>query len=266
MQNDSILKTFTVATLLCIVCSLIVSSAVVKLRPIQQENKILDIKKNLLLSAGLIKSFDVSKEEILQAYKKITPMVVDLAVGDFVTDISAEEFDPGVAIKDPKQIITIPKDLDQARIIFRTKYAKIYYVKEFGEIKQIILPIYGKGLWSTMYGFLAMSADLKTINGIGFYSHGETPGLGGEIDNPRWKALWKDKIAYNENLKVLIGVGKKNSSTDSSSYIDGVSGATLTMNGVYDTIHYWLGEHGYKNIIAKLKEQFASAGGPSDES
>ena len=60
-----------------------------------------------------------------------------------------------------------------------------------GALDLVVLPVHGLGLWSILYGFVALDADLETIRGLTYYEHKETPGLGGEVDNPRWKSLWK---------------------------------------------------------------------------
>ena len=112
--------------------------------------------------------------------------------------------------------------------------------------------IRGYGLWGTLYGYLSLSSDLNTVQGIEYYEHKETPGLGGEVDNPNWKDGWKGKKIFTEtgvvNLKVVKG-------TSSSDYeIDGISGATLTTNGVTNMIQYWLGDEAYGPVLRNLKE------------
>ena len=98
-------------------------------------------------------------------------------------------------------------------------------------------------LWSTLYGFLALDARTFEIQGITFYQHGETPGLGGEIDNPKWKALWPGKRAFDENMNPVIEVVKGQASADNE--VDGLSGATMTSRGVTNLLRFWLGENGY---------------------
>ena len=112
-----------------------------------------------------------------------------------------------------------------------------------------------------MYGYLAISNDLNTIVGLEFYEHKETPGLGAEVDNPNWKALWRGKKIYDENGKILIKVvkGKVDNKANMSSYeVDGLSGATLTSNGVSNLLAYWLGNDGFKNFLDNLKKEKAS--------
>ncbi len=134
----------------------------------------------------------------------------------------------------------------------------VYFIKEGEEINKIILPVYGKGLWSTMYAFLALDKDFKTVTGVTFYEHGETPGLGGEIENPRWNTLWKGKKAFDENnnvqLEIIKGVVDRNR-PEANYQIDGLSGATITARGVDKMIKFWLGDYGYTPFLNKLREE-----------
>jgi Na+-transporting NADH:ubiquinone oxidoreductase subunit C len=126
------------------------------------------------------------------------------------------------------------------------------------QIEQIILPVRGKGLWSTMYGFLALSPSLEDVKGLSFYKHGETPGLGGEIDNPSWKAQFPGKKIFSENGEPMITVlkGKVNPQDPMAKYqVDGLSGATITSNGVANLLKFWLGEEGFGHYFDKLKAQ-----------
>ncbi len=131
----------------------------------------------------------------------------------------------------------------------------VYLVMKNDRTEKVILPIYGKGLWSTMYGFIALDDDLETIRGITFYDPAETPGLGGEIDNPRWKIIWKGKKVYDKNGNVKISVikGKVDQLKPNAEYqVDGITGATLTARGVDSTIKFWLGNNGYGPFLKKL--------------
>ncbi len=255
MQNETT-KTLAVAAILCIICSVLVSGAAVSLKPRQVENKKLDVKKNLLLASGLLKNAKASKEEVLKAFSTVEARVIDLSTGEF-TDVDAESFDARKAAKTVGQFYKIPKKQDFAGIKKRAKLSKVFFTKENGQISMIILPVFGKGLWSTMYGFLALAPDTKTVKGIGFYEHGETPGLGGEIDNPNWKAGWKGKVIYNDDFKLVLKVIKgmvNKQAANAKHQIDGLSGATLTANGVTGLVKYWLGDDAFGPFLAKFRE------------
>jgi Na+-transporting NADH:ubiquinone oxidoreductase subunit C len=252
-SNDSTGKTLIVAFALCIVCSVIVSSAVVLLKPTQEINKALDRKQNILAAAGML----VEGESVEEQFSRINTRVVDLRTGEFVdeADIPAK-YDQRKAAKDPDLSEALTPQQDLAKISRREQYAYVYLVQNpQGDIEKIILPIRGYGLWSTLHGFIALESDANTIAGLGFYEHGETPGLGGEVDNPRWKALWPGKQVYRDG-KVNVGLIK--GAVDSASVnapweVDGLAGATLTSRGVTNLVQFWLGENGFEPFLNNLR-------------
>lgn len=243
-------KTLLVAFVLCIVCSVLVSGAAVSLKPMQEVNKKLDVKKNLLVAAGLVKS-SASKDEIEEAFTNVKPLLVNLETGDLVEG-DVGNYDQKKAAKKKGLNKMIDSAMDKAGIKMRAKTAKAYLIQENGETTMLVLPVHGKGLWSTMYGFLVLEPSTTTVKGIGFYSHGETPGLGGEIDNPSWKATWAGKKLLGDSFEPVLRVVKGAAKTDTE--IDGLSGATLTANGVTGTIQYWLGKDGFGPFLAKFRE------------
>ncbi|QGY40447.1 Na(+)-translocating NADH-quinone reductase subunit C [Pseudodesulfovibrio cashew] len=250
MSNDSTKKVFGVAFTLCLVCSLLVAAAAVGLKPIQEANKVNERKENILKAAGIYNE----DESVDEQYKQIESKVVDLATGEYV-DVDAVAFDQRKAAKDPEASIVIPPAEDQAGIGHRSKLANVYLLKEDGQLKRVILPIHGKGLWSTMYGFIALGPDLNTVKNFGFYEHGETPGLGGEVDNPDWKGLWIGKKVYNDQGQAVIDVIKGNVSADDpkAAYkVDGLAGATLTGRGVTNLVQYWLNTGGFGPYLKRL--------------
>ncbi|MEE9448612.1 MAG: Na(+)-translocating NADH-quinone reductase subunit C [Ignavibacteriaceae bacterium] len=261
MSNDSIKKTVLVVLGVCLVCSLLVSTAAVKLFPLQEENRKLDKVKNILVAGELFSE----GTDIAKTYdEKIEPVLIELATGESVSEenfddvLNEENFDITVLANHPKYGRSIPQPQDLANIKVSPKYMLVYFVKEGEEIKRIILPVYGKGLWSTMYAFLALDKDLKTVTGVTFYEHGETPGLGGEIENPRWNNLWKGKEAFDENNNVQLEIikGIVNRTRPEANYqIDGLSGATITARGVDKMIKFWLGDNGYALFLNKLREE-----------
>ncbi|ODS24621.1 Na(+)-translocating NADH-quinone reductase subunit C [Candidatus Endobugula sertula] len=250
-SNDSIQKIFTVAFLLCIVCSIIVSTAAVMLKPAQIENKSRDFKINILKAGGLYKE----GESINEQFSRITTKLVDLESGHYTDAVDVNTYDQRKASKDPRLSDPLSSADDIAKISNREKYAKVYLVQEGDNVKKVILPIKGYGLWSTLYGFISLNADLNTVSGLTFYEHGETPGLGGEVDNPNWKKLWSGKKVYTDDTVALTVIkGKVSSTTPNPEYkIDGLSGATLTTRGVDNLVKFWMGNMGYSKFLNNLK-------------
>ncbi|MCL4158041.1 UNVERIFIED_CONTAM: hypothetical protein GTU68_043287, partial [Idotea baltica] len=193
LPNDSKKKTIAVALATCLVCSVLVSVAAVALKPLQESNKAFDKKRNILQIAGLMEE----GKSVDELFKQIEPRVVDVATGEYRQ-----------ASNDPAQNVILDSSDDIAGIKRRAKYASVYLVKDGDAVKSYILPIKGYGLWSTLYGFLALESDAKTVVGLGYYEHAETPGLGGEVDNPGWKAKWIGKEVFDDDNQVFIEVVK----------------------------------------------------------
>ncbi len=253
LSNDSLEKTIAVALSLCFVCAILVSFAAVALRPIQATNKAMDMKKNILEVAGLL----TDEANIHQDFAdKIEEKLVNIETGEYVEDMDPAQYDQRKAAKDPAQNIAISSDKDIASIRTKAKIAKVYLVKEGDAIKSIILPVHGYGLWSTMYGFLALEADGQTVKSINFYDQAETPGLGGEVVNPNWRALWQGKKVYNEAGEPVLGLvkGVVDPSKPGSEYkVDGLAGATLTSKGVSNLIQYWMSAEGFAPYLEKIR-------------
>lgn len=250
-MRDTVRKTFLVALTLCVVCSVVVSAFAVGLREAQQRNKTEDMQRNILVAAG---AYDPERT-VAEQFANVDKQLVDLATGEVVgpeAGVDPETYDQRKAAGDAGLSVAIPPSEDIAGIKRREKYAFVYRIlAEDGSVSQYVFPIYGKGLWSTLYGFIALASDLDTVTGITFYQHAETPGLGGEVDNPRWKALWEGKEAYEDGEVALRVV--KGEAHDREHHIDGMSGATITSRGVSNLVQYWLGERGFGSYVEKQK-------------
>ncbi|MFO7552639.1 MAG: Na(+)-translocating NADH-quinone reductase subunit C [Haliea sp.] len=251
-KNDGIRKTLLVAFSLCIVCSVVVSTAAVLLKPAQEANKTLDRKRNILAAAGMLQEGTSIEEQFAQ----IQTRVVDLRTGRFTDAVDPASYEPVKAAKDPSRSMNLSQQEDIAGIGRREDYALVYLVESAsGDWDKVILPVRGYGLWSTLYGFIALESDANTVAGLGFYEHGETPGLGGEVDNPRWKSQWPGKQVYRDGeVEIALAKGSVDPSSDNAAWrVDGLSGATLTARGVTQLVQFWLGEQGYEPFLNNLK-------------
>lgn len=182
--------------------------------------------------------------------------MIDLETGEYSTELDAATYDEIKAAKDPQLNVKIPKENDLASIRMRPKLMPVYQVKEDDKVTQLILPVNGYGLWSTLYGFLAVENDGQTIVGLSYYQHAETPGLGGEVDNPKWKKIWSGKKIYGPDGDVAISVIKGTvvpGATGEEFQVDGLAGATLTSRGVSNMLKYWMGTQGYQNYLTKIQ-------------
>ena len=230
----------------CIACAIIVSVTAVSVRPEQNLNIENEKKIKILAAAG------IETDKVDEEFSRIKTVFVDFETDKLVTIDPA--YDHIKAASNPDLSTVIPKADDIAVLKRRENIGTIYvWVDEKNAIEKLVLPIRGYGLWGTLYGYLSLDSDLNTVRGIEYYDHKETPGLGGEVDNPNWKSDWYGKRIYNDDGSVGLYVTKGASSTDYE--IDGISGATLTTNGVSNMIKYWLGDDGYGPIIKNLNEE-----------
>ena len=248
-NNESVQKTITVALVLCLVCEVVVSSAAVILRPAQAVNEKANMQMNILQAAGL---YD-PQQSIQEQFQIVTTRFVNLETGEFVEGMDAERYNQRKASKDPSMNRVLSGEEDIASIKRQAKIAKIYLVENGDQIEKIILPIHGYGLWSTLYGFMALEGDGNTVAGLGFYEHAETPGLGGEVDNPNWKAQWTGKQVYNGEA-VALRLVKGGADRLDSYGVDALSGATLTSRGVDNLLKFWMSDAGFKPFLDNLKQ------------
>ena len=244
-KKETLGKTIGVVVAVCLVCSIIVSGAAVGLRDLQSFNASLDMKTNILSAADLLDDASNSKQITAIYNERVEEKYVDLATGEYVEKPS-EDFNMYKAAKSE----TLGVRVENSNVGFkqRSKVASVYLITGAdGEVSRIIMPVHGSGLWDLMYGFLAVDNDGQTIRELIYYQHKETPGLGAEILNPAWQAKWDGKKLYKDG-KVAISVDKNVGNNDPYA-VDALSGATLTSNGVENTLRYWASENGYGNYL-----------------
>ena len=254
-MQGSVGYNLTFAAAVCLVCAVVVSSAAVSLADRQDRNAALDKQRSVLLAGGLARDDEaLSADEIAARFAPITPVVVDLATGEAVAGADPAGFDQRAAANDPARSRVAPENA--SRVMRLPTDALVYEVRDAGgRLDMVVLPVEGLGLWGTLYGFVALDGDLQTIRGLTFYEHKETPGLGGEVDNPRWKALWPGRQAFDEALAPIISVTKGPAGpVETDPYeVDGLSGATMTSRGVTNLLRFWLGPDGFGPYLTRLR-------------
>lgn len=238
MNISSTRYTFVFAVIVCVVSAVMLSVFSEGLRPQKELNEELDVKKNIL-KAVVLKDPVTPKmkgAEVLKVYNsKIEEIVIDKE-GNVV------------AGKTPKQLTEKDKDL-----------YPLYIYKEDGRVMAYAFPVVGQGLWSTLYGYLAVEADATTIRGVTFYKHGETPGLGGEIEKEWFQNNFKGKTVYSvKEHKLTPTVVVKGRAADVVGkdelgyHVDGITAATLTGKGVTELMARWITV--YDAYLSKLRK------------
>lgn len=252
-------KTILVATVLSVVCSIALAAAVTLLKPIQDTNRALEKQRKILAAAQVLEEGTGSPQEVHKQFERFQRYLVNLDTGEFKQIKTDDPYDQRKASKDNKRSIVLSSEQDIAGLKRRVNEADIYVLRDAsGKAESMVLPISGYGLWSTLYGYIVLKADAGTVVGITFTEHAETPGLGGEVDNPKWKALWPGKQVFDAKGNPALGLIKGNVDPAKPSAIhqvDGLSGATLTSNGVSRLVKFWMGDLGFRKFLNKVRQE-----------
>jgi Na+-transporting NADH:ubiquinone oxidoreductase subunit C len=259
MQRSSNTYTLGFAAAVCAVCSILVSGAAVALKERQQRNVVLDRQLKVLDVCGLWSPDEkLTAAEAQERFdENIQIRFVNLATGEYADDVT-EPYDPVKAARTAELGADAPEN--PAKIPRIPKYAKVHEVLKDGQTDMIILQVWGRGLWSTMYGYVALDKDCETIRGLTFYEQGETPGLGGEVDNPNWKAKWSGRKAFGEDGMPAIAMrkGGAGSVEEDPHGFDAISGATITSRAVENLLNFWLGPEGYAAYLDGFRKRVAA--------
>lgn len=255
---DSTGYTALFATAVSVVCALLVSVSAVLLQPRQEANQRLYIEKNVLLAAGLVRpGEDVTEAEVRKLFdEQIEMRLVDFAAGALlpVDKLDPHTYDQRKARKD--EALSNPAPANRAGVQRLPKYGVVYFVKEGEDVKQVVVAIEGLGMWGTIYGFLALDRDANSVLGLTYYEQKETPGLGGEIANPKWQALWRGRRVYDESWEPRITVIKGNAGPPDKDplRVDGLSGATVTSTAVNHLMAFWMSDNAYGRFLRAFRE------------
>ena len=259
MSGEPLGRTLLVATGVALSCALMVSTAVYLLRPIQLAYADLERNRIIVEAAGLAPpGSGLSDRAVVGLFVDLQTRIVDLETGLFTEEIEPQLYDQRAAANDPDLSVSIPEPLDLAGLTRRARYVPVYLLMAGARIDRMVLPVHGQGMWSAIYGYLTLESDLNTIAGIRIYEHGETAGIGDRIQDPAWQAEWAGTRLYDDVGELHFQV-QRNAAPPFG--VDSISGASVTADAVGDLVRYWLGEHGYAPLLARLRGSGAAAGG-----
>ena len=251
--SDSTRRALTLALAVAFICGLLVSVVAVNLRPIQRAN--IEAERIAQLELVLAALSGIGR---VQSIESLEQRMLELDSGLFDDGIDGESFDAERAATSPATGVAIPDELDLAGLRRCANHARIYLVRGVDErIELIILPVSGRGYQSTLHAWLVMDGDTRTVRALKFYQHGETPGVGARIEEAQWEAQWQDLRAFDDAGVLRIGVRSPGGgySDDAAYQVDGISGATRTMQGVDGMLRFWLGEFGYAAFLQRVREE-----------
>ena len=255
---DSTRYTVVFATVVCVVCALLVSVAAVSLQPRQAANARLYMEKNVLVAAGLAEpGQDLSERDLRRIFDaSIKARLVNFATGELVPEgrIDARGYDQRKARNDPGASRAAPPN--NAGIGRLPDLGIVYFVMNDGKVDQVVIAVEGLGMWGTIYGFLSLAPDGNTVRGLTYYDQKETPGLGGEIGNPKWQALWRGRKGFDDqwNAQIMVIKGTAGPPEKDPLRVDGLSGATVTSNAVTRLMRFWLSDEGYGKFLKRFRE------------
>jgi Na+-transporting NADH:ubiquinone oxidoreductase subunit C len=257
-KRESTRYTILFATVVCVVCALLVSVAAVSLQPRQAAAARLYMEKNVLLAAGLLEpGTEVTSQEVNRIFdERIRVRLVDLATGELVPEdkVDARGYDQRKARGDPATSRVAPAN--NAGIGRLPNLGVVYFIMKGDAVDQIVIAVEGLGMWGTIYGFLSLDRDTTTVRGLTYYDQKETPGLGGEIANPKWQALWRGRKGFDEqwNARITVIKGQAGAPEVDPLRVDGLSGATVTSNAITRLMQFWLSDNGYGKFLKRIRE------------
>ena len=246
------------AAAVCLVCAVMVSGSAVALRDLQAANAEQERQRNVLFAAGLADpDEELSDAEMAERFAAVRAVAVDLETGAELPEVDPASVDPLVEAGITDSSRAVPENLARVRRVERRSV--VYLVESDGRLDAVVLPVRGQGLWSVLYGYLALDADLDTVRGLTFYEHKETPGLGGEVDNPNWKALWPGRRVFGTAGEPIIEVARAAAGpvAEDPHRVDGLAGATMTSRGVTNLLRFWLAGNGFGPFLDRLRSEAA---------
>ncbi len=256
-MTETPIRSLLILLTVALICSVLVSVSAVVLRPIQQQNELIQRYRNIVALTGLVPAGEqLGNEDILSAVNDLDVRVVNLNTGRFEPDMDPELVNARAALNDPELSVPIPSEADAARLGRRAVHEVVYLVWADDQLDRIILPISGQGMWSTLYGYLALEGDLNTIAAVTFYEQTETAGLGDQIQNPDWNARWVGRRLYGNGgaVRFRIAAGPVDDDSPAAVHdVDGISGATVTADAVTALVQFWFAGEGFQPFIAELK-------------
>ena len=206
MNTNKNSYTFIYASVMVIIVAFLLAFVSSVLKPIQQKNVELDKKKQVLAALNI---FEKDAEAAYATYVKADQLLA--------TDGSVAAENGGFAVENAA---------------VNAENLPLYVCEVEGETKYV-LPLYGAGLWGPIWGYVALNADKETIYGVYFSHAGETPGLGAEITNrDKFQVPFIGKKAVNADNEVVISVVKNGKVQNPETEVDGISGGTITSQGV----------------------------------
>ncbi len=240
MDKNSNAYIFIYASVMVVLVAVVLTSANLALKPLQEKNKQNEKMINLLSSIGV--EADAKDAATLYGEHLVKEVVVDKD-GNELSVYSNGKFESGDIRAFNINLKTALKNIEK-----NNEYTLPLFVMQKDGKQYFVIPVYGKGLWGPIWGNIALESDKTTIFGVNFGHEGETPGLGAQIATPPTEGKivfsdeFKNKKIFDESgeftsVKVIKGGVASQNIVKPIHGVDAISGSTLTSNGVSNMIH-----------------------------
>ncbi|MEZ5598232.1 MAG: FMN-binding protein [Pseudomonadales bacterium] len=233
-QPESLPKTLAITVLIAACCATMVTAAVLTLRPMQAAYAAIE-RNRAIVAASNPALAEAGDSAIVTAYLALQRHLVDLRTGADIDDVDTVE--------------RWPSEADASR-----PGVPVYLRVRDGKLDCVVLPLDGKGMWSTLYAYLALEGDLATVRALSIYRHEETPGIGDRIQDPAWLAQWHGRRLYDSEGNVRLGEAD---AVDADFYIDTITGATVTSSAAIRMVRASLDT--YQPILQSLATRFPTS-------
>ncbi|MBL4815853.1 Na(+)-translocating NADH-quinone reductase subunit C [Shewanella sp.] len=254
LKKDSVVGTMIFIITLSLLCSFMITGTAELLKERKLVKKRDELKRYVLMASDVDIQGDKDFRAIFE--KSVTPLLINIESGAIEPKERVEvmNFDERMAAINPEKSRKLERKKDKARIKTRADQVRVFQVfDEDGKLASLVLPIYGKGLWSIIYGYVALKPDFNTIENVVFYEHGETPGIGDFLNETEWTDKFRGKQIFDAKGKPVLKIVKGGAKEGDIHGVDAVSGATMTGRGVQRSIQFWFGSEGFKVFLDKLK-------------
>lgn len=257
-QIFSTTRTIIVTLVITTFCAVLVVAASSLLKPRQLAWLAIEMNRSIVtaMEPSLIAGDVLTPTEVVERVSQLDILLIDLKTGARSSAADPLLYNFFSAGENPELQYKIPPSMDVAGLVHRPTLAPVYRHYEGVTLQRVGLPIYGPGMWSRIAGYIVLESDCNTIANIYFYQHGETPGIGDQIESPEWRKQWVGKKIRNEKGDFKFQQRKSTQVKGTDEYqIDAISGATVTSAAVILQAQYWLGDDGYGPYITRQREE-----------
>ena len=250
-DHNNPLYVLTISATIAVTCAAMVTGAVTYFRPMQAAYGALEWNRDVIQAAGLTSNGQaLSDREVAGLFRQLNVRAVDFRTGSLTDEVDPLSFDFEAAANSADGSTELSSGSDPANLGRIPNLGPVYFVGPVEAPERIVIPVYGKGMWSTIRAFVAIGSDGKTIKSLIIHEHGETPGIGDRIEDANWLSAWQGKLGFDHEGNAAIALA--GSSTPDANAVDAITGATVTAEAVTTLVRFWLSDAGYGPLLKQI--------------